>query len=301
MQVFQFFLIFILSPLIFAGEVALTFDDAPMSDGQVYTGLERTAKIIKILDKHKVKSAIFVNSSRLKSKNGNQRMLSFVNAGHIIANHTHSHPRLSSTSLKEYIKDIKLADEALSKYATFKKWFRYPYLNEGNTIKKRDQVRKFLTSNGYINGYATADNLDYFINGIVQNALRKGEKVDLKKACTLLIDITLEGLNFYEKIAKKYIGQVRHVLLMHENDLEAFCLDRLITVIKEKGWKIVSPELAFSDPLLKDEPDTLYLGYGRIAAKVHLISGKKFKAKWENTSVLKEEFDRRNILTKQKL
>lgn len=193
-------------------EIALTFDDAPRGDSQIYSGRERTAKVIQVLKNHNLQAAFFANSAKIPSSNGNERLRSYSAAGHIIANHTHSHPRLSSTPLNDYVSNIELADKELSKYSTFKKWFRYPFLNEGDTVEKRDGVRRFLTSQGYINGYVTVDNYDYFIDHLVQEVLKKGQKIVYERVCSMLVDLTWEEIEYYDEVAKKHIGNVRHVL-----------------------------------------------------------------------------------------
>jgi len=281
-----------------ANEIAFTFDDAPRGDGHIYTGKERTQKIIDELAKENIQAAFFVNPERFNRYGGLARIKAYANAGHLIANHTHSHPSIKKTSLKAYIEDIDRADKLIQQFSTYTKWFRYPFLHEGDSIEVRDGVRNFLAKAGYKNGYVTVDNYDYFIDDLVQQALEKNEKVNLDKACDMLVDLLWDGLQFYDSVANKYIGNVRHVLLMHENDIEALCLSKLVRHLRAKDWKVVSPTLAFSDPLLKDEPDTLYLNQGRVAAIAHVRSGKKYVSKWESTAALTTEFERRRIATK---
>lgn len=280
----------------FASEIAFTFDDAPRGDGQIYTGKERTQKIIDELAKESIQAAFFVNPERFSGEGRLGRIKAYANAGHLIANHTYSHPSLRKTSLKVYIEEIDRADKLIQQFSTYTKWFRYPFLHEGDSIESRDGVRDFLSRTGYKNGYVTVDNYDYFIDDLVQQALAKNEKVNLDKACDMLTDLMWDGIQYYDAVAKKYIGNVRHVLLMHENDIEALCLSKLVRHLRAKNWKIVSPTRAFSDPLLKDEPDTLYLNQGRVAAIAHVRSGKKYISKWESTDALTKEFERRKIV-----
>lgn len=174
--------------------------------------------------------------------------------------------------------------------------FRFPYLFEGDDIKNRDAVRNYLKSEGYTNGYVTVDNYDYFINDLVQIALNQGRSVDLNKACEMLTDILVDGVLYYESVAKAQIGEVKHVLLMHENDIEAHCLDKLILRIKKEGWNIVSPLESYKDPRLSQEPDTLYLGQGRIAAIAHVKTRVPYRSKWENVQALRDEFNKRKIV-----
>ena len=159
-------------------------------------------------------------------------------------------------------------------------------------MQTRDRVRSYLS----INGYVTVDNYDYFVDDLVQKALEQKKKVNLDKACQMLVDVMLDGIRYYDGVAKKYIGNVRHVLLMHENDIEAYCLDKFIVGLQDNGWSIVSPERAFADPLMSVEPDTTYLGQGRVAAIAHVKSGIEHRSKWESTSALTKEFNKRKIV-----
>ncbi|MCB9025218.1 MAG: polysaccharide deacetylase family protein [Bdellovibrionaceae bacterium] len=231
-----------------------------------------------------------------KSKGRQERVMGYSKAGHLIANHTFSHPRLSDTVTDEYIKEIDNADKLIRQFPTYTKWFRFPFLNEGDTLKKRDAIRNHLKKMGYINGYVTIDNYDYFIDMMVQKAIAKGQKVNLDRACTMLVELMWDGIQYYDAAAQKHIGKVRHVLLMHENDIEAQCLEKLITHLNTNDWKIVSPQYAFADPLLQVEPDTMYLGQGRVAAIAHEKFRVKFRSKWEDTNTLKREFKRRKII-----
>ncbi len=291
-----FLLALFLAPPLNAQEIALTFDDAPRADEHLYTGPERTKRLIEILARHNVQAAFFVNTMNFNQFGRKERIKAYADAGHIIANHSHSHPHLSKVPVADYLKGIDDAHEALKGFPTFKPWFRYPYLNEGKTTGERDQVRVHLKAKGYSNGYVTIDNYAYFINDLMQDALERGHMVHFDRACQMLVDLLWDGILYYDGVAKKHIGSVRHVLLMHENDLEAHCLDKLIGHLQKKGWKIISPTRAFEDPLLVGEPDTMFLNQGRVAAVAHVRSGIKYVSKWEEGDALRTEFARRRIV-----
>ena len=89
------------------------------------------------------------------------------------------------------------------------------------------------------------------------------------------------------------------MLLLHENDLAALCLDTLIEKIKVKGWKIISPVDAIKDPIYSKRPNTLFNGNGQIAALYHEAKGVKlydpWSHPWENGKLIRKEFDRRGV------
>ena len=63
MRIRNFNLLFVLfSFSALAGEISFSFDDAPRSDGNLYTGAERTKIIIEKLKKYNIQTVFFVNS-----------------------------------------------------------------------------------------------------------------------------------------------------------------------------------------------------------------------------------------------
>jgi peptidoglycan/xylan/chitin deacetylase (PgdA/CDA1 family) len=74
--------------------IAITFDDAPRVDGAYFDGPTRTTKLLAALEAAKVgQVAFFCNSTRMDA-GGAVRIKSYAEAGHLIANHSHSHPDL---------------------------------------------------------------------------------------------------------------------------------------------------------------------------------------------------------------
>lgn len=255
-----------------AQQIALTFDDAPKKDGYYFTGLQRTETLI-----HKLKQldipqvAFFCISSNLDSI-GRLRLEMYDNAGHVIANHTHTHQWYTDIGIDNYITDFKRADTLLHKFKNFRKWFRYPFLDEGRTKEDRDKLRAALISENYFNGYVTVDDYDWYIDNQFQNALKNGEKVDLEKLGEFYIDHIYQHILFYDNMSKVNLGRsVKHVLLLHENDLAALFIDDLVSFLRKKNCQIISPEEAYKDEIALIVPDVLFNNQGRIAAIVNSL------------------------------
>ncbi|MEN3973214.1 polysaccharide deacetylase family protein [Sphingomicrobium sp. XHP0235] len=140
--------------------VALTFDDIPRQAGAFFTPDERTDRLIAALDEAGVEqAAFFVNPGRLATTDGaggEARISAYVEAGHVLANHSFSHPHLNTTSAEDYLADIDRASAWLEGRPGTRPWFRLPYLDEGGSDKaKRDAVRGGLAERGLMNGYVT--------------------------------------------------------------------------------------------------------------------------------------------------
>ena len=257
----------LISFAIHAGEIAITIDDAPRGSKELLTGEERTKKLIESLKRAEVPDVIFfIKTSNINEKS-KKRLQSYIEAGFHIANHSHSHYWTNRVSLDTYLEDITKAHDILSKFDNFSPFYRYPFLDEGRNRETRDKIREHLAKLGYKNGYVTVDNYDWHMDTLLQQALKEGKKVDFKKLKKVYVESLWESIAFYDNIAKQVLGRSpKHVLLLHENDLAALFIADLVAHIRSKGWKIISPQDAYSDPISKTIPDVLFNNQGRIAA-----------------------------------
>jgi hypothetical protein len=158
-------------------------------------------------------------------------------------------------------------------------------------------VREHLNSSGYINGYVTIDTNDWFIAKIVDEHQNSGGQINRPLLCSTFTEMIWETMIFYDDAAKNHLKRSpKHMLLLHENDVVALCLDQLIEKILIEDWQIISPDMAIVDPIYLIQPDTLYNANGQIAAIIHADLGEKIKDPWIDTRKIKAEFERRKIL-----
>jgi peptidoglycan/xylan/chitin deacetylase (PgdA/CDA1 family) len=267
-NLFLFVIAFLLSLSAFSQEIALTFDDAPLSDGAMFTGMQRTSRIIETLKTHQVKQAAFFVVTSQINGDGLQRLKMYSDAGHLLANHSHSHNSIGGLGTANYIRDIQRADSILkTTKLTYQPWYRYPFLDEGGTKASRDSIRAALNSLSLMNAYITIDNYDWHINSAVGKAIKSNTRINYDKLKKFYLEHIWNSIQFYDNIGRQVLGRSpKHVLLLHENDLAALYLGDLIQFLKDKGWKIVSPEEAYADPIAKEIPDVLFNGQGRVGA-----------------------------------
>lgn len=256
--------------------VALTFDDVPRHAGAWFSPDERTKKLITELDAAGVEQAAFFvtpgNLEKEQGEGGEERIAAYVAAGHVIANHSYSHLWSSRTDTADYRANIDKAAEWLEGRDGYRPWYRFPYLDEGGwDLKKRDAYRAGLAERGLMNGYVTIDNYDWSLDAHANKAKREGREVDVSKLCGLYAETLVETSNFNDDVAREHLGRSpAHVLLLHETDIAANCIGTLIEAYHADGWEIIAADEAFADPLSQIEPDTWFLGSGRIAAIAHV-------------------------------
>jgi len=248
-------------------EIAITFDDAPTPDGPLFSGTERTEKIIGHLKTRNIREVAFFVVTRHISAYDSGRLDRYTNAGHILANHSHTHQHIHDVGTRAYIRDMQQADSILKHYHSYIPWFRFPFLDEGRTIEARDSIRAAMETVGLANGYVTIDNYDWYINNLLKQATEHNRKINEARLREIYVEHIYRSILFYDDIAKKHLGRSpRHVLLLHENDLAALFLGDLVDHLRANGWKIISPREAYADSIAAHIPDVLFNGQGRVAA-----------------------------------
>jgi len=277
-------------------QIAITLDDAPRNDTAHFDGATRTTRLLAVLEAARVEQiAFFCNSVRMDAA-GAARIQAYADAGHLIANHTHTHGDLHRMGVDAFLADFATADAALRGLTNFRPWMRFPYLNEGETVEVRDAVRSELRKRGYLSAYITVDNYDWYMDRMFQEAVAAGKKIAFDRLRDAYVELLTDSVEFYDAIAVKQLGRSpRHVLLLHENDLAALYLGDLIARLRDTGWEIISPEAAYQDPIARIEPDTLALGQGRVMALAIAQGYTGPGRRWEDQELLKREFERRRV------
>ena len=256
--------------------IAFSFDDVPRHAGAFFTPDERTGRLIDGLRRGRVSQAGFFvttgNLERPDGRGGEARIAAYVAAGHVIANHSHSHPWLHRTDPADYVAGIDRAETWLRGRPGYRPWFRFPYLDEGRRdLARRDSVRAALAERGLRNAYVTVDNYDWHLDALANAARREGRAVDMDALRTLYTETLVGAAEFTDRMAVETIGRSPiHVLLLHETDIAALFIADLAAAFRDAGWEIVPIDEAYRDPIAAAEPDTWFLHAGRVAALAHI-------------------------------
>ena len=264
--------------------IALTYDDAPLGDGPALSGAERTERLIAELGRAESGPvAIFVTTKGMDTPEGRARVEAYAEAGHLIANHSHAHGWSSALSPEGFGEEVDRAERHLEGLPNRRPWFRFPFLDEGQYVhngedmprdakdaartERRDAFRGELARRGLLNAYVTADTFDWHLDSLWSQAVERGEAVDMDVLEGLYVAMVVDAAEHADLLSRDTLGrQAAQVLLLHENDLAAHFTDEAVAGLRAAGWEIVSPDVAFVDPIADVEPDTLFAGRGRIAA-----------------------------------
>jgi len=244
-------------------KISFTFDDGSPKDYANYTLNNWNQLILDNLQKHGVKAVFFITGSRLTGEKGKYILESWDNAGHKIGNHTYSHPNFNNAEITAQTlkQEISINDSIIGEYKNYYPYFRYPYLKEGNTVAKRDSIRKYLSEIGYKNGYVSIDASDWYINSRLLRKHKNDSNLNLNIYRDFYIQHIYERACFYDSLAHKLTNRrINHTLLLHHNLTSALFLDDLIQYFKDNGWEIVEADKAFKDKIYNKMPNIIPAG-----------------------------------------
>jgi len=261
------FCIFVAASLSFqaraqAQEVAITFDDLP-AHGQLPAGVTReevTRKILAAFKEAKVPEVYgFINAGKLQTHPEDIKVLQlWREAGEPLANHTYDHMSLNSNPLAAFEENVA-KDEATLQQLMGKNdwhWFRYPYLDEGDTLEKRRRARTYLKEHHYRIAQVSLDFEDYAWNGPYARCSEKKDEKGIAWLKESYLNTATEYMKLGQQLSQQLFGRnVKHILLMHVGAFDAEMLPQLLAQMKQQGFKFITLKEAESDPVYEIDPD----------------------------------------------
>jgi peptidoglycan/xylan/chitin deacetylase (PgdA/CDA1 family) len=245
-----------------AEDVAITFDDLPLN-GTLPPGATRTGlveRVLAVLKQHHVPQVYgFVNGKRFEgSQDGADALKLWVAGGERVGNHTYSHPDLSKESSEVFLADVAQNEPLLELLSTGDawRWFRYPFLREGDTLEKRRSVRDALKGRGYRIAQVTLDYEDYLWNSPYARCLANHDEKAVERLRSSYLRMASEYIDADRQMARLVLGRdSSHVLLLHLGAFSDYILPHLLALLREKGFRLVTLEEAQQDPLFQSDPD----------------------------------------------
>ena len=248
--------------------IAITIDDAPLGPG-AKGDWDRAGSLIKGLNTAGVQAVFFVTTDGFEEiEDGKSRIERYADTGHLIANHTHSHPWLYQVEADAFLSDIDRAEAHLEGLENRRPWFRYPFLDQGRRdTDKRQSVWDGLDARGLGDGYVTVDTYDWHLDRQWQKAIAEGTIVDEAVLSAVYAAMIVDAAEHAASLAETWLdSQPVHTLLLHENDAAASFLPAAIEGLRGAGWTIVAPDEAYAHTLPRPAVTTGFTGMGRVAA-----------------------------------
>lgn len=238
--------------------LAITIDDLP---GLNY---EMNQKMVSALKTNNWPATAFVNESGFFKEDAidltKYEILNlWLSNGLELGNHTYSHIDYHSTDTLDYFADILKGEELTAplsqQYNIPYRYFRHPYLRNGQTKQKKEALNKFLTFNGYEVAPVTIDNSEWIYAAAYQLAIDKNNLQMANRIGSAYITYIVAISNYFRNQAKELLGRdLSHILLIHVRSLNADLLPELITALEDENFEISPLETVLEDPAyqLKD-------------------------------------------------
>jgi peptidoglycan/xylan/chitin deacetylase (PgdA/CDA1 family)/predicted enzyme related to lactoylglutathione lyase len=264
------------APVVPARSVAVTFDDLPGAPASVVSNdvhalREMTGRLLNAFRAHRVPVVGFVNAGKLfvegegpadvRARTGVLEM--WRTAGLELGNHTWSHPDLNTTPLEEFEADVVRGEPVIRRLQEAAggklRYFRHPFLHVGLELEKRRAFEAFLAERGYTVAPVTIDDDDYIYAAVYADALRRGDRATAARVGEDYLRYMDTVLTSVEAVSRDLTGrEIRQVLLLHANALNADYFARLAAAMEERGYRFITMEEALADEAY-GRPDT-YVG-----------------------------------------
>ena len=245
-----------------APQLAITIDDLPIH-GPIPAGetpLDVARRMTEALRIAGVSTAYgFVNGGWTKTDPKTVEVLEvWRRAGVPLGNHSWSHANVNALDPADYEAEIAKNEPLLQGLMAGEdwRWFRYPFLAEGDSPERRSAIRAILARRGYRIADVTMDFSDWRWTAPYARCRTLGDEAAVAELERLYLDAAREGIAFYRGLSQSLYGRdIAYVLLMHTGSFDARMLPRLIDLYREQGFRFVSLDQAERDPVYREARD----------------------------------------------
>jgi peptidoglycan/xylan/chitin deacetylase (PgdA/CDA1 family) len=221
--------------------VALTFDDVPASSA-IDKGILATLK------KHHAAATAFViqaNCEKLGQATCRPILEAWTSAGHELGNHTYSHADFNDLTLLQFQDQVQKGEASLGPKP---RHFRFPFNHAGDTPEKQSAAMDYLKARGYSLATCTIDNSDYEFSRPYSLFLARKDSASAARLRSEYLAYTAAEIDYYSALHRQIFGrEIPHVMLLHDNQLNADVLDQILELFEARQYRFVSLDQAQSD------------------------------------------------------
>ena len=235
----------------------VTVDDLPMGAGGRLHGdaADRraiTEALLAVLAKHRVKAVGFVVWGNVRTDADRELLERWLAAGHELGNHSRGHLDYTRTDAETYIGDVEAGRAGLQglldRHGRAVRFFRFPYLREGDTEAKLDAMRAYLERSGQRNVPVTIDNQDWSFEERWVAALRAGDAAARERfGDEYQLALRTEILTQSQLGDELFERTTPQVLLLHANAVGAAQWDALFSWAERTGYRFATADEVMAD------------------------------------------------------
>ncbi len=247
-------------------EVCITIDDLPVVSYGINEEeylLDITRRLIATFDRYQIPAIGFVNEGKLYEQgrldSARVHLLElWLQHGYALGNHTYAHVNYHEVSFDRYTRNIlqgeKVTRPLMQQYDQKLTYFRHPYLRIGKTKARHDSLQYFLSQHGYTEAPVTIDNDDYLFAKAYHVAAVRKDTATMQQVSRDYLRYMEDKLVFYEEASDALFGRnIKHILLLHANLLNAMYLDELAAMYQRRGYRFVTLNKALTDGAYQEQ------------------------------------------------
>jgi hypothetical protein len=222
----------------------------------------------------------FINAGKVDEKHEPFEVLQIWKDAHLgFGNHTYLHEDLNKVSAEDFERSIGRNEPMLTKLGVGDdRFFRYPYLREGDTLEKRNAIRGYLREQSYKIAQVTVDFEDWSWNEPYVRCKAKGDAKKIAWLKKTYLENAVETLKRADKISRGlFKRQVPQILLLHIGALDAEMIDSLLTEYEEVGVTYISLGDALRDEMYAINPNIAAQYGSEITYQIMRSRGVKLK------------------------
>lgn len=232
-----------------AQEIVLAFTDT-LGPSTSLDGTARSKMLIKNMARADVNQAMFLIKTKRVTSNTIERLDFYDESGQLLVNAGHHVTMVTRQKSYGYPIDIMKANGILESYAHYHKHINFNYLYGNTDPEILQQLTTYLAEHNYLPTYVTTRVHDEYMDHLYQKKIKDGRTVDIRSLEKAYVKMIVDAVNKYDAKAHMMLGfSPRQVLLLHENDLAAYCIMGVIDELNKQGYNIVAPEKVFTDPV----------------------------------------------------
>lgn len=257
-------------------EAAITFDDLPgvvASDDATAELRALTEKLLAAITAAGIPAIGFVNEGKLGPPGAPDPdrvaiLGKWVSAGLELGNHTRSHGDLHRIALEEFESDVAAGEDTTRALLKARgrplRYFRHPFLHTGLTLETRRSLEDFLAGRGYRVAPVTIDNSEWIFARAYALARARDDRALAKKVAAAYVPYMEAKTAYFERQSARLFGrEIRQILLLHANRLNADRFADLARRLRARGYAFITLDRALEDPAYRS-PDT-FTGRGGIS------------------------------------
>ena len=207
----------------------VSVDDLPIGGRMHATADERsrtTEGLLAALRKHRIRAVGLVTWGNAPATTDLSLLERWIAEGHELGNHTTRHLNYSAVSIPEYLADVEDARARLVAFLEPRgkalRFFRFPFLREGDTPEKLAAMRDWLARTGQRNLPVTIDDQDWSYEERWVNAVRAAEARAQEEVRQDYLASLRVAVRHHEEASDELFGRpVAQILLLHANAVGA--------------------------------------------------------------------------------